>query len=212
MATRRKRRSYIDADVEDAINTQFDLGRSPSQAQKVLSADERFASRLPNIRTFQRLATEHEGPEGEPWAILDGDPADGPAILAALKEVMLYSNGERAHLSKAEAARIGRISRLAPDIPPLAHFLLAKHPTERNLQVFLALAPWRSDIARYEYLGRWVGRAGLRIPLVVPMPVLIVNDTPETFWEAVARMWYEAPGFVKALGRTETGGDDEPQG
>lgn len=193
MATRVQRR-YIDADVEDAIRAKLELGRSPIQVEKELGADERIGSRLPTIRTIQRIARERIPDTSGPWEIGNSSSEDGPGIIAALREVIVYSNGERLHLTRDEAESIIRIATIAPDIPPLAHFLLTKGQ-ERDVQVFLAMSPW-SDQGPFQYY-RTVVSGGLRIPIFPPMPTLV--DGRGNFWERVASMWYEFPAVAAAL-------------
>lgn len=201
MATQ-KRRRYIKATVEDAIKAEIQLGRTPKQIQDVLNEGGRFPEvDIPTLRTIQRIVSETPV-DTEVWAITDS--LDGWPVIAALGEVAVASNGARLHITKAEAEAICRIANIAPDIPPLAHFLLAVRENQQEVQLFLAFAPWRQSSDDYMYL-RTILQAGLRVPLIPPTPTLVL-DNPVEFWDVVASLLYRAEAFKQAWGKGSSNG------
>lgn len=202
MTTIRKRRRYIPAEVEDAILIEARLGRTPAQIHKAL--DPRFPN-FPTLRTVQRIVSEMPPETAGPWVIEESAPEHVPAVLAALHDVAVYSDGERLHLERREAERIARIAAAAPDIPPFAHFLLS-HGDETAVQLFLAFSPWKGQHERMTYLGM-ILRRGIRVAVPVAVPAVLVNQAnPKDFWEAVGWIWYEAEAFKGIWGK-ESGSD-----
>lgn len=157
----RPRRSYrrVDGDVRREIERQARLPE-PSAAtaiQTVLDQDERFAGRVPPLRTIQAIARAAAVvDDSEPWRLDDGLGLSAGLILDVLAEVVEQTDGRRRHITRAEATWVVRIRRARPDLAPWAAYMLARDfMAGKQIEddtLLLAFAPWRGDtnLERYE--------------------------------------------------------------
>jgi hypothetical protein len=176
-ATRRRRRD-LPGDVEDEVR-KLALGDwSPPQIH--LEVKRRFPKALlPSLRTVQRMVKEMtpSGPD-EPWDFREASSETGPAIMAVIREVIDRTEGRESTVSKATAAWVGHISRVAPDLHPWSKYVLSRNLVLAEqpeppahladewpaaVSAFLAFAPWRSrsNRERYERAARHGDLPGL---------------------------------------------------
>lgn len=142
----------------EAIRQMAMLGKSAPEIERDLS-DTALASSLPSIRQLRRIVRQATSTKREPWPIGTCAPEDAPAIMAALRELVLASRGKRLSLDIAEAEWVARINRVASDLPPLTILFLASRyaffaadgEPAPDVDLFLAMAPWRCEESQVQY-------------------------------------------------------------
>lgn len=153
------RKSYQPIGLEQEVKRLVIEQRSPSQIYEYLSGQERFADRMPSLRTIQRLVKEMEPPDPtEEWRLADTEPEDARLVLDVLAAVTVKTRG-RARLTRATAEWVIRVRRAAPTLDPFEAYLYAREyrareerrGDTRDLDLYLALAPWDSEDARRDY-------------------------------------------------------------
>ena len=153
MATR-KRARYVDGDVEDEIVTLASDAYAPKQIEGLLRNDPAFDARVPHLRTIQRIVKDAREPDTSAEWQLEMAPDAAPAVVIdVLTELVIQTDGRVSSLTVAEAKWVTALRNLAPDIPALETFRLARlymsrrranRPTSNDLDAFLAFAPWRN--------------------------------------------------------------------
>lgn len=132
------------------------LGFNAAQIQ------EKLGTHSPPDRTvrsiIQREAVEdHSGA----WSLTDGiEPITVlEDVLRVLRAIVRASEGRRSFLTKREAGYVAQLATAAPDLSPIAMFRLARLYLKRgfdkqgteDLDVYLALAPWRDEESAKAY-------------------------------------------------------------
>jgi hypothetical protein len=155
--TTRKRQRRIELRVQQAIEELSDAGASPTQIHGDLEAR---GLAVPDVRTVQRIVRERAGDPSEEWRFNPLTATeDDRSALDALAYLVLWSEGRRQTITEAEAAAVVGLRRAAPDLPDQFTFRLARFYLSRrakgsgtfDLDLWLALGPWRSDAARARY-------------------------------------------------------------
>ena len=158
--SKNRRRAYrrVEREVRAEIERQARLPEPPpaTEIRTVLELNEDFADRVPPLRTIQAIARAASViDESEPWRFEDGLGVSASLILDVLAEVVERTDGRRRHLTRGEVAWVVRIRRARPDLQPWTAYLLARELMSgkggEKAKMFLAFAPWRSDLARARY-------------------------------------------------------------
>lgn len=158
MATRRRR--YIDGDVEAEIRRLASHGWNGAQIERQLQRNDAFSGRLPDVRTFQRIAKEYAPPDDSaPWTLDESEPEHIAAGLDMLG-YFSYENprGQPLEVSRQFVATVARLRRGRPDMPLYLQWLVATEYANSkdsgvtaSINAFVALAPWRGWDERREY-------------------------------------------------------------
>ena len=162
MPQRRKRRRNFPLEVLEEIAHLAEKGVNAAQITRRLELDARFADgRLPAERTVQDIVRGLAAPRDESgrWTFNEADPDDAALILPVLAAVIQETEGRRTYFTRAQAEFIGRIRRLAPELDGfrvyrlarLYLFFEARGEPARDVEAFLAFAPWRSEEQREAY-------------------------------------------------------------
>jgi len=162
MVRRRRGRPHIPDEIQVEIERLAYLEVPSAEIEKRLK--QKFGEAVaPSLRTIQRLVAKLTPTDpSSPWSLADAEGDDAELILPVLASVIEKTEGERQHLTRAEADWIERIRRAAPDLPPTVElFWLARDyilRTEReestaDIDAFLAFAPWRLGEPRQRYLN-----------------------------------------------------------
>jgi hypothetical protein len=146
---------------------------------------------VPPYKTIQRWnrefrrnwshTSDEQGLELDTWhSSMEPSPHDASIILSVLSEVAIRSQGSTSHFSKAMAAEVLRVTKLAPGIPPYIAWLAAWSYKEAQqtddtatieaLDLFLGMKPWISADSWRAYLS--LRDAGLH-----PLPSLLLDQT-----------------------------------
>ena len=155
-------RRRLDRDILGEIEAKVLEGWRPSQIHTSLSREGRYRSRVPSLRTVQRMVAELKGPDdSSAWSLSHADDGgDARLILEALAAVVINSKGLKLTLSQAEATWVLRIRRAAPGLGPWRAWILTTLYMGRerrgvsdttDLDSFLAFAPWRPGEAYERY-------------------------------------------------------------
>jgi hypothetical protein len=147
----RKPGQRLDEDIREAIETLARDGYLPSEIERRLGGDERFAERVPSDKTIQkyRRATLNRlaAASAAPWRPTDSAPDEAVLVLPVLAEVI--ERTPRRELTVDEAEWIVRIRVVAPDLPLWEVYQLAStaRDTKGAARVtrYLAFAPWTAD-------------------------------------------------------------------
>lgn len=158
-ATERKRR-HVPLEVERAIGNLALRGFTPIQIYRHLEEKEEFKGKLPSLRTVQTIVKQNLPRDpSEPWSLADSKRGDVPSVLETLAAVIEQTEGRITSLSVAQAEWIARIDSAAPDIDPWDRFLVTvmyqklaeTDGSTKDLDAFLAFAPWRGNEALIRY-------------------------------------------------------------
>jgi hypothetical protein len=150
-----------DPDIRDRIADLAAQGATAKRIADILSADEEVADRVPGERTIRAIASRYRGadPSG-PWSVATADPSDVPHVLPVIADMLeaeVPAKFRFSWLTVREARHVATMRRYAPDLPSVSAFLLARslvvaedsqEPT-RDIDEFLAFAPWRDAGDRY---------------------------------------------------------------
>lgn len=159
MTTQRR----IDRDILDFI-TDLAVNRkdkSPAEIYRDMLRQDEFKDRCPKKRTVERIVAELRAKDESPtWSIGDSDPEDAKLVLASLEHIVSNSFGRATTVSKAEAEWIIRIQKIAPDLSQFRAQVLAhlyrirksKKASTAELELYLALAPWRDREKLEKYM------------------------------------------------------------
>ncbi len=170
------RREY--QQIEPVIRTFAKKGLTPAQihgALQALADKALFIGRVPTLRTIERYARSapmNREESDEAWRPVDADYNEAALVLPVLGYVIWSTDGRIKSITKREAEWIAHVLRMVPELAQpdrdskggipgmsLAVFLIALDYAEREstgepteeLDLFLALGPWRSDEAREHY-------------------------------------------------------------
>jgi len=160
--------------VVEAIEERAREGYTPAQIERELSQMPQYATRLPTIRTIQRIVADVKDVSPE-WSIATADPADLPLVVGVLPELVEQTGGRRLAFTTSEAAWVARVRRAAPDLAAKWALWLAaykyltrdqkKEPTT-DLDLLLAFAPWRDDASFQRFVAaipqEWVQGPGIQ--------------------------------------------------
>lgn len=165
----RNRPRAIAADVHAWIGAlALRSDRSAAAIHRELGA--RFPpDRVPALRTVQNIVNElRPGRGGDPWDPRAASPEEARLLLPVIPALITESQGARRWLNEDEAQECLWIRRAVPRLDPADAVLLArlylgrerrKQPT-RDLDAFLAFAPWSGEAANARYneahLAGWI--------------------------------------------------------
>jgi len=153
MATRNRQRN-MDPTLKKWIEMMARRGHSPAEIHREIEASDEFVhlEKLPVLRTVERVVEDAWiRDKTGPWSITDCQPEDSRIILDVLADV-IFGLGAKRVFTKAEAAWILRIRKLAPDLSSVAVLDLALsyisaegrgESTEMH-DWYLAFKPWRN--------------------------------------------------------------------
>jgi len=141
-------RRRTDPDVLLAIDDCHTRGYTPAQIERALSARPELASRVPTVRTIQRVLVDRRVAAANSWRLRPVEP--DPAIVLRVLGVSLM-DGWALAMSALEARWVTAIALAAPDMPPLlvrraARLYLLEMEQDGDtlaLDRLLAVAPWR---------------------------------------------------------------------
>ena len=148
MATVKRRRRQIDADMERAIMVLAD-SHTPTQIHREL--ERRVGKdRTPALRTVQRVIADVTPKDALPWQLRDADPDDAALLLPVLAAAIERTEGRVRQVTRGHAEWIVRLRRASPEMPLYTAFALARiyvAQVERGLPTtmfdeLLAFAPW----------------------------------------------------------------------
>jgi hypothetical protein len=176
-----RRRSYVPADVLDAIEELIDKGRSPKQIEDELSKNGKIADRLPTLRTIQRIVAEKlKSDDTETWELgpVDQRDIDGAVVLDVLAFVVRATGGRTASLTENEARWITALHRVRPTIHGWVLYRLARlYISTRSrklstapIDAFLAYKPWDDAWKHQTYV------ADVLFRLIPPAPFFLANS------------------------------------
>ena len=173
---KRKRAPRIDPDVIAAIQMLALDGMGAEKVQAMLEDIPRFQGRVPaSVKTIRKYALQVAPPDPSGrWSPIGRSDAS-MAVLRALAEIIERTEGRIRSVSVAEAERITRLDRLAPDLIPLDLWGLARvygtreadeAPTD-DLDAYLAFGPWRGVEERLRY------QAAVDAGWIRPIPTMV---------------------------------------
>lgn len=146
---KRRRKRYLDRDVEEKLAALILRGYSAKQIETELSTDEKYAGRLPQLRTLQRIVSEPNGlrDAAATWSINDTPADDLRLVLDVWAAVLVESDGRVHRLTVEEAQSILRVRKAAPWLEGWPVWLVAREYLTRvasnedttDLDLFLAL-------------------------------------------------------------------------
>tara|TARA_R100000306_G_scaffold45824_1_gene43653 strand:+ start:4552 stop:5217 length:666 start_codon:yes stop_codon:yes gene_type:complete len=128
---------------------------------KAMSFTENFLwrRRPPSIRSLRRWSSDvaSKGDE-EAWKITDTKPEYVSVVLDTLANLVERSGGRRKSLTRAEANLFVSIFNAAPELPTptiwaLSQYYLDDDVPNADIDVLLALAPWKDFDHRRLYWG-----------------------------------------------------------
>jgi len=158
--------------AELAITTRW----SAAEINRYIRQDATFRGEdFPGHRTVERLVERTRSPDskGPPWSMDTFSGRDARLILGVRFALLKELDTPVRKFSHDEAHWIVKIRKTAPDLDPVAAYLIARLYMVRirskvdtdDLDSYLAIEPWK-DMASYHKYYEWVG-AGLFPP--VPM-------------------------------------------
>jgi hypothetical protein len=159
MATVRRRRRQIDADIERAIILLAD-NHTPTQIHREL--ERRLGKEhVPALRTVQRVMADVTPKDAAPWQLAEADPDDAAVILPVLGAVIERTEGQVRQVTRGHAEWIGRLRRADPTLPAWTAFALARiyvaqvdrGQSTAPFDELMALAPWGNP-QRYQTATR----------------------------------------------------------
>lgn len=119
MAHRRKRPRRLDVDLREEIERWAGRLTGPQILER-LSLDERYAARVPSLRTVQGVIAETRVPtirtSDEVWTVATAGPGETEHVLPVLGCVIETTEGRVTQLRKDHAAWIARIRAAAPQL------------------------------------------------------------------------------------------------
>jgi hypothetical protein len=207
----RHRKSYLDGDIEAAIETMAVDGWTPAQISKELHRQEQFMGRVPEDRTIQRRVAALQARDASgAWSVADATTRDARLILDTLAAVIEHTAGRVLSLTRSEAAWVARIYHAAPELHPLWRWRLARlyrlreahHESVADLDAMLAFAPWREGAKqRYDKAVRagWVafpprvasGAEATPAADLIDVDALLTADRAERAkWELLRELLY----------------------
>jgi hypothetical protein len=172
MANRKKRQRNMDPDLEKWIKRKARRGEEPIAIFREMERSDEWKhiENLPILRTVQNVVKDQKiQDKTAPWSVTDEEfsPEDARLILDVLADVIVYF-GERRVFTKAEAAWVLRIRKLAQGLPfdevwelALLYMLRdSKGESTEGLDAMLAFMPWKSksrcENYNHAYDQEWV--------------------------------------------------------
>ncbi|MDI6871235.1 MAG: hypothetical protein QME79_07740 [Bacillota bacterium] len=158
-----KRQRRIDPEVYREIHRMVREGGYTNAAEIWREVDHRFPDKAPSERTIRSVVRELLPPDASgPWRPgPENDPEDDARILATMAECAARSKGRswQWELTQEHARWIAWLRAGWPDLDPVAAVVLAadyraRRETGRDcrdLDGYLAFAPWRSPEAYGRY-------------------------------------------------------------
>lgn len=153
--------SRTDGDVLDAIDDGLGRGRSARQVHGELNANQRFAGRVPSLKTISRRAKEFRPPSPEErWSLAEADPEEVAVVLPVFAAMAKMDKVWKCRfVTKEQAQMLLRIKAAAPDLDPWVSYEVVEWLALRRgrgletlgLELGLALAPWRSELSAAEF-------------------------------------------------------------
>ena len=141
--------------------------------------------KVPHLRTIQRIvARTRPADSSGVWEIEDSSPDDARVVLDFLADAIAGTNGRVSEITREQAAWIIRLRKLGPpmefdEILRLAALYRDRRTNgnaTRDLDAFLAFAPWRDKPAAIRYL-----RAVLN-ELIEAVPQWLAEKAPTLEW------------------------------
>jgi hypothetical protein len=153
--------SRTDADVLEVIEDRLGRGRTPRQIYGELTANPRFAGRVPSIKTMWRKAkTFHPPTAEERWSLREADPEEAAVVLPVFAAMAKRDRvWQCKFITKEQAQILVRVNAAAPDLDPWVAFKVAEEYRVRQsrgestvgLELGLTLAPWRDEASAGEF-------------------------------------------------------------
>jgi len=112
---------------------------------------------LPPERTLYNWKRKYAPRPRERWQREKATAEESALLLPVLAEVASATGGRVRDFDEADAEKLLRFLRIAPDLPPLELFLLNREYQRRpagetaDIDMFLACAPWRSAEGQRRY-------------------------------------------------------------
>lgn len=193
MASRRRR---IDPDIHEEIVARVLEHWTPSKIHQWLETSFEDKSRLPSLRTVQRIVSDITAEDRSgPWSLRQAEGDDARLILDVLAVFLERTTRQRVYLTKTEADYVLKIRKAVPDEDLWAVFRLArlyvlrevKGEDTHDLDGYLAFrAGVRSDETRMETYRRvhqrlWSGSVRIRLPPLAIVPC--VDEIEPSFEE-----------------------------
>lgn len=155
-----RRRSYLDADVEQEIRLLALQDANAPEIRRTLEQNAKIKDRLPTERTIYRIVREMRpaDPSG-PWSPATADPQEAALVLDVLRAAIIETQGRTQGFTNAEAEQVVRLRTMRPDLPAYEAFILARdylarranqQPTD-DLDSYLVFAPWQGPDAAEAY-------------------------------------------------------------
>jgi hypothetical protein len=129
MAQRRRRPRRIDVEVREQIEMLAAEGLTGPQIIRRLELDEKFADRMPSLRTVQSLVREFQLPaiqtDEDAWSVATAPADEAQHVLRVLGCVIDQSGGRVTRLRRDHAAWIARIASAVPHMDAWSVYLRA---------------------------------------------------------------------------------------
>ncbi len=187
-----RRRQRLPRRVEDKIRELADEGALNSKAIHGLVRDE-FPGEAVSLRTVQRKVQESRARHGPTarWTLALDQGDDARLVLGCLGALVRVTGNPSRGISARTAEWIVAVARAAPDLPPWSIYRLARWYEGRtstdnstdDLDLYLAMRPWRSIKAHEAYEGLLASRA---------IDLAHTFDTDDVFEWAEVEKWVDA--------------------
>jgi len=155
-------RTRIDRDMAEVAEELLLAKEGPKAVARALA--QTFPNRRqPSLRWIKARSAALKAEPSEPWSFIDALPEEAAVVLPVLGAVMRRTGRRTRHVTRAEARMLRKVVAAVPDVPPWVAYLLARQflvatPDEANLLVeYMADAPWRRGVTRYETAAEAVG-------------------------------------------------------
>lgn len=200
----------------------LDIQNRALKGQTALDIHKALPEGTASLRTIYRIIEDKWPPDPTgAWAPLRSPEPSPSLVLPVLACLVETTNGSRASLTNAEAARIEALREAVPDLPLLQTYILAqayvasesRKMDSEPLDMLLAFAPWRSIEHTERYFAAlnrdWVQApdaytlqiAALAIPADasggLATRFIDENKTPET-WTYYQRFFFAPQEVGKA--------------
>jgi hypothetical protein len=193
----RRHRQRLPRRVEDKIRELSNEGDLDPKAIHSLVHDQ-FPGEAVSLRTVQRRVQESRARFG-PSAIWTLTPDQGDAarvVLGCLAAVVRVTGNPNRGITVRTADWIAAVARVAPDLPPWSTYRLARwyegrtstNDSTDDLDLYLAMRPWRSIRAREAYEAILASR---------PMDSDGTFDTDDVFEWPIVERWVDARAWLE---------------
>jgi hypothetical protein len=192
-----RRRQRLPRRVEDKVRELADEGDlDPKEIHALVR--EQFPGEAVSLRTVQRKVQESRARHGPSslWALTPGQGDAARVVLGCLAAMVRVTGNPNRGFTVRLAEWIVAVDRVAPDLPPWSTYRLARwyegrtstNDSTRDLDLYLAMRPWRSIRARDAYEAILAAR---------PMDSGGTFDTDDVFERSIVERWVDARAWLE---------------